>query len=822
MLRALGTAIVISSALANTAGAQHVFHAATVASWIAPPIIPGDSFVVFHVRRAFDVPAVPTHFVVHVSADNRYRLFVNGVSVASGPQRSDVPHWRYETVDLAPQLRAGRNVLAAVVWNWGAERPVAQYSHRTGFLLQGDSDLESALVNSGAGWKLVVDSAYSPIVITNATVAGYYAAGPGEEVNAARYPWHWEEPAYDDSRWLVVNESPARREAAAPLAAFDVPVGSMIVGRAHLRAPVGPGTGELVGWQLTPRSIPPMDGTLQRLTSVRRAKGVATTDAFLRGAGDLVVPAHTRASVLLDQGHTTNAYLVLTTSDGAGSRVRLTYAEALIDAAGKKGNRNEVEGRTIRGVYDVFRPDGGGHRVFETLYWRSFRYLQLDVETADQPLVIHDMHGVFTGYPLRERAAFSSDQAWLGDVWRMDWNGARIGAFETYMDTPYYEQLQYVGDTRIQSLISLYMSGDDRLVRQAIEHFDASRMPDGLTTSRYPSALPQVIPPFSLIYVAMVDDYHQLRDDAPFVRQRLAGIRGILDWYARYVDNSGMLGPMPYWNYVDWAPEWESGVPPGAHDGHSATITLLYAYALRRAAILERDIGVSAMAAEYTRRADAAVTAVRRNAWDASRGLFRDAASGTSFSQQTSVLAILAGAVPPAEQRRVMERVLSDSTLTRCTYYFTFYLLEAMREAGLADRTIELLTPWREMLRLGLTSTPENPEPTRSDSHAWAAHPNYFLLATVLGVRPAGAGFRTVRIEPSLGPLQWAEGRVPHPAGDITLRLTRAGATGLRATVGLPPGVSGELVWAGQHTPLHPGSQKLEIGGHTTPSPHDQ
>src|SRR5205807_1465636 len=107
-----------------------------------------------------------------------------------------------------------------------------------------------------------------------------------------------------------------------------------------------------------------------------------------------------------------------------------------------------------------------------------------------------------------------------------------------------------------------YMSGDDRLVRQAIDQFDASRVPEGLTTSRYPSALPQIIPPFSLLYIAMVHDYYMLRDDAPFVSQRLAGIRGILDWYAAHIDSTGMLAPMPYWNYLDGARGWDMGVPP--------------------------------------------------------------------------------------------------------------------------------------------------------------------------------------------------------------------------------------------------------------------
>jgi hypothetical protein len=796
--------------VSHPAIAQTVFHGAPAASWIAPPNVPGDSFIVFHARHAFDVVAPPQRFVVHVSGDNRYRLWVNGAMVSSGPQRSDVAHWRYETVDVAPRLRAGRNVIAAVVWNWGAARPVAQHSFRTGFLVQGDGAAEAALVNTGAGWRVLVDSAYAPIVITNATVAGYFAAAPGEALDGSRYPWGWEQPGYDDSRWPVVAAASPNDGQRAPLAAFDA-TSAAVVGRVHLRAHVGRGTGEVLGWQLEPRDIPAMDDSLERLASLRRADGVPHDDAFLRGAGALVVPAHTRATLLLDQSHTTNAYPVLETSGGAGSMVTLTYAEALIDTKGEKGNRNDVDGRTIRGVHDVYRPDAGAHRVFRTLYWRSFRYVQLDVVTGDAPLTIHDFHGAFTGYPLREHARFASDATWLGDVWRIDWNGARIGAFETYMDTPYYEQLQYVGDTRIQAVISLYVAGDDRLVRQAIEHFDVSRIPEGLTASRYPSALPQIIPPFSLIYVAMVNDYHHLRDDPAFVRRRLAGIRGILDWFADHVDSTGMLGPMPYWGYVDWAREWEDGVPPGARDGHSATISLLYAYALEQAAELEADVGAGEMATEYQRRAEHIVAATRARCWDATRGLFRDAAGGGTYSQQTNILAVLSNAVPAAGSRAVMERVLADSTLTQATYYFDFYLFEAMRWAGLADRLVERLAPWRAMITLGLTSTPENPEPTRSDSHAWAAHPSYEMLATVLGVRPASAGFRRVRIAPSLGPLQWVEGRVPHPAGDIDVRVTRQGRNGARAVITLPPGLSGEVVWGERRVSLHGGRQEVSF-----------
>jgi hypothetical protein len=172
-------------------------------------------------------------------------------------------------------------------------------------------------------------------------------------------------------------------------------------------------------------------------------------------------------------------------------------------------------------------------------------------------------------------------------------------------------------------------------------------------------------------------------------------------------------------------------------------------------------------------------------------------------------MAVLTDAVAPADQAALMERVLSDTTLTQSTYYFSYYMFEALRKAGLGDRYVEQLTPWREMLNLGLTTVPETPEPTRSDSHAWSAHPNYGLLATVLGVRPAAPGFKRVRIAPHLGTLQRAEGRVPHPMGAIVVRLARTEGGGLRGEMTLPEGLTGVLVWRGKETVLRSGRQEV-------------
>src|SRR5215813_6342512 len=149
------------------------------ARWIG---VPGESpfdFGVYHFRRTLDLKSKPGSFVIHVTADNRYQLFVNGSRAAAGPARGDLNHWRYETVDIGKYLKAGKNVLAAVVWNFGDVAPMAQTTNQTGFLLQGDDNNER-IADTNQSWKCIRNKAYTPVPVANAEVRGYFVAGPGE------------------------------------------------------------------------------------------------------------------------------------------------------------------------------------------------------------------------------------------------------------------------------------------------------------------------------------------------------------------------------------------------------------------------------------------------------------------------------------------------------------------------------------------------------------------------------------------------------------------------------------------------------------------
>jgi len=85
------------------------------ATWVTHPTAPLRESLVLHFRRPLTLDSVPVSYPVCVSADNRFVLYVNGQRVGDGPARGDLDHWRYERFDLAPLLRAGRNLITASV-----------------------------------------------------------------------------------------------------------------------------------------------------------------------------------------------------------------------------------------------------------------------------------------------------------------------------------------------------------------------------------------------------------------------------------------------------------------------------------------------------------------------------------------------------------------------------------------------------------------------------------------------------------------------------------------------------------------------------------
>lgn len=678
------------------------------ASWITHPTAPLREPIVLHFKKSFTVSTVPSRYAVRVSADNRFVLFLNGERIGDGPARGDLSHWRYETFDLAPHLKVGENNLTAVVWNFGIYSPVAQMSNRTAFLVDGETQAESA-VNTNDSWLVEVDKGRTILPRKANGFYQYMAVGPGETLDARLYDWGWQAAGAGGD---FVHAGPAIRESIYPNAS---------VASSRFESSDG-------GWELVSDTLPPTTYTPQSAGTVVRTD-LASANRFPQARA--AVPAHQHVHILLDRKVLTTAYPLLTFSGGKDAHIALTYCEALYDKAQRKGNRDEVGDRQAIGTNDLIIADGGDHRVFEPLWWRTWRYLDLDIETADQPLTLENLQAHFTAYPFTVVAQFASSDPELKRIWDIGWHTTQLDAHETYMDTPFYEQLQYVGDTRIEVLTTYAVTGDDRLARQAIRAFNSSRIPEGITQSRYPSSIPQYIPPFSLLWIGMVHDYWMYRPDVEFVKENLAGTRTVLDWFELYQRPSGLLRRTPWWNFVDWV-NTKADFPSFDEEGQSCLMTLQYIGALGQAEDLENTFGTKDRADQYRQLRQRASAGVMRECWDSGRKLVADSPAKNAYSQQANALAVLYDVVPQAEQAAVLRRILAkefylpggDAGLIEASYYFRFYLARALEHAQMGDLYLQFLKPWRELLPMGFSTWPETSGDTRSDSHAWTAHPD--------------------------------------------------------------------------------------------------
>ncbi len=774
------------------------------ATWIAVPDEPANGYGVYLFRKSLNLQSVPASFVVHVSADNRYKLFVNEKLVSLGPARGDMYYWNFETVDLAPYLVAGKNVIAAKVWNEGDLRPEAQISWRTGFIMQGNTPAES-LINTGSSWKCIRDDSYKPIM--SPEVIGYYVTGPGEFIDMNKHIKDWNKADFDDSSW----KSP---------------------GLAFWRGGSPKGLSDAFGWMLVPSPLPQMEFTKQRLQSVRESN-IIIPGTFPVQAASFTIPANTKASILLDQGFLTNAYPTFEFSKGKDAGIRIKYAEALFVPANSqlygtktggymgsatingKGNRNEVKDKIFLGRKDSLISDGTNHQVFSPLYWRTYRYVLISIETKNEPLVVDDFYGTFTGYPFVINAKFESDQPELQKVLEIGWRTARLCAIETYMDCPFYEQLQYIGDSRIQAMVTYYNSGDDRLVRNAINLMDHSRIPEGTTLSRHPSFSPQLIPTFSLWYIGMLHDYWMYRPDSEFIKEKMGGTRQVLDFFHRYQQADGSLAHVPYWNFTDWVEDqkgWSGGVAPIGSNGNSAVLDFQLLLAYQTAAELEEKLGMEAFAMVYKERAGQLMSTIRQKYWNASGGLFADTPEKDVYSQHANILAVLTGTVAGNEASVLANKLLNETGLAPASIYFKYYLHLAILRAGMGNDYLKLLDKWFENIAMGMTTWAEdsNINTARSDCHAWGSSPNIEFYRMVLGIDTDAPGFSRVKIEPHLGTLQKASGEIPHPAGKIAVKYEQV-KDKWNVEVNLPANISGRFVWKGQEYELKAGENKMVL-----------
>jgi len=358
---------------------------------------------------------------------------------------------------------------------------------------------------------------------------------------------------------------------------------------------------------------------------------------------------------------------------------------------------------------------------------------------------------------------------------------------ETYMDCPFYEQMQYAMDSRSEMLFTYAISADDRLARQAIEAFRHSQRPDGLMNADAPSRYAGVIPGFSIYYILMVYDHMMYFGDKTLVKDNLPAIDQILAFFDRNLSDDGLvkkigdgLLPGPFWSFIDWAEKWPGGVPNASHEGtgNLTMESLLYLYGLQKATELAEFAGRSSTAEEYEKRSSVLAKALQSHCIgtvidkNGSRHqLIQDGSGVSRYSVHCQAFAVLTSLVGKNTGRDMLDFTVGNPSCAQPSVAFMFYVFRAYEGCGMYERTSELWDPWRNMLKNRLTTCAENETDERSDCHAWGALMCYELSASIFGVRPAAPGFSKITIHPLSAVHGKAEGSIVTPKGMVRVML---------------------------------------------------
>lgn len=476
------------------------------------------------------------------------------------------------------------------------------------------------------------------------------------------------------------------------------------------------------------------------------------------------IPLYFDEKGICDAGVHTTAYLKFTFS-GEG-KIKLTYSECkTVQKDGKpyKADRTDENGDII-GYYDEVGVSGT-QLVYEPFWFRTFRFIKAEI-IGD--VNIDSVEGFETGYPLSVTGDFECDSKVDEKLWEISLRTLKRCMQETYTDCPYYEQLQYLMDTRLQILYTYHVSGDDLMARRTLNDFAAAQLPDGMLYSRTPDILPQIIPGFALYYIFILREHYGYFADIDVVKSYLPTACGVLRYFDEHLSQKGLVKRSGFWDFVDWSPAWKKtgGVPLGEADEELCVYSFMYAAALQSIAFLYKEIGSKDEAQRLINESKNVMGNARRWCYDEVKGLFADGPSKKYFSTHAQIWAVISGAVENNEACEIMKK--AQGLEAQPTFAYTYDYFRALEMSGMYCERKKMLNVLRELVGKNCTTIPETPTEPRSECHAWGSVVLYEFAAVDLGVKidePA----KTILIKPFIEEREWAKGTVPLKNGKVTV-----------------------------------------------------
>jgi len=731
---------------------------------------------------------------LYISADTRYRVWVNGERIGDGPPQSQPYHQYYDARDLSASARPGRNCIAVVVQHQGV-----QPSARGGLLAEVVDGSGKVCTATGGAWRAHVGTAWREHTL----FSGGNKIGPFQEhVDLQAMPDGWLATGFDDTGWdrpdvlssrghntvpLVMPWCRVIPRDIEPLVEQPVYAASLQCVEECLDLETRRDTGDL-STSLSQVGRPLDWARAERVESLLQAEGEALLNCSDRHR-DGVTDGRYDPCITLDFGRVLTGYAEIEVDAPAGARVEIGYAERLVDGHFNNAIECRFADRAILAE---------GANLFRPLVWRAFRYLRLRVKYCEAVVRIRAVRALEVNYPYLERGIYHGD-ARLERVFEICRTTLKLCSIESLMDTPFREQAQWLGDVAAVTIPGIYACFGDvdmpgKFLRQSAMNSHPTGMIANKTNIIY-TEWEHDIPDYSLWWVIALWRHYAYTGDARYLHECYPEMQRVMRTHLERINAEGLLGPMFGWVFIDWANVDTTGI--------CAPYNALFAGACDAAAAVAR-VKQDAWAVEaYSGAASGVRKAFAATFIDPGTGVVMDAVDDGKRSERTSehgnAAAIAFGCIDDVTADRIIDTVFENATVstTEAQPFFMVVVLEALRKRGRTDLALRLIDErWgKRMVDRGRTSCTEEWYENgswrsgdwhgfqRTHSHAWSACAAEFLVVGLAGIEILEPGCSKLRVTPFAAASPY-EVVYPTPAGDVNVKWD-----GTRAHVDVPDGI---------------------------------
>jgi hypothetical protein len=766
-------------------------------------------------RRSFELAEKQSTAALHITASDRYALFVNGTYLGRGPARSDPRRKSYDTFDVAAHLNPGKNTIAVRAYHYGTPREEGwsgngyTVGERAGLWVQLNMNSPSGqreTIGTDSQWRLRQANAWNrKAQLINVLV------GSTEVFDASADPVNWMSVDFDDSAWESALVIPQRSQPWVLLEARNIP---MMQEREVFPTRIVK-VGEVID-QGFPRqtNIPDLLNEEQHLVLenaiARNPDAVLKHDGhWAEFQGKFALEKGIRAPYLIvDFGRQLFGFPRIRLNAEQGAMLDMTYGQQLqagrIPAALRYGDR-------------YISRQGG--QTWEVAEYKQFRYLHLTLRSTDSPIRIESVSVNEYRYPAERRGRFGCSDPLLTKLWKACADTTYLHMEDSIVCDAYRERVPWSTGDGSHGIHGIYAAyGDLPLTDRFLRSFPLSDRGDGMLQMGYPPDNPwhYNIPQFLLQWSTRVREHYLHSGRRAVLEELYPSVQRQIDWYAPHRDEAGLLRDLPHWNFMDWTPNDIRGA--------SFTTNALYLNGLEDAAWLADAIGQSRDALRWKRIAEKVRAGLRRMFWNEQKGIYEDSHHGGGLtgvaSEMANGCALLYDVATPQQAARIAQGFANEGTnLVEVSPLYFGYVLDGLYKAGFAQKALDLMRArfapqlqatdsptiwegWGPFTGSQVIDSDENylrrsqlrPAGVRSLVHSGGVLAGYVLSTRVLGVMPTAAGFSKCVIYPRLGDLQWAKGAFPAPQGDIEVECRQERGK-LILNTKVPKGIEAQLVF---------------------------